>query len=328
MSFNNAHINAGIQNAGVATLTDSTVSGNSSVAFAGGIGNAGNMVLLRTTVSANSSDNTGGIFNTGPLMLTNSTISNNMARIGGGGGITNQTNGILDLYSSTITANTSNGADLNGGGGIVHFNGTTTLGNSIIAGNFGASDIGGTVTSLGHNLIGANTATGLVDGTNGDIVGDVTSPIDAMLGELADNGGRTLTHALLAGSPAIDAGNTTLATDQRNATRSVPDDIGAFNFGDTGQFIQAVAVFSHNGSADDTLDLYLNGELVASDSGPDMGLWSDGNLTGLGESGVGTLVATTRPMAAIFFSARLTVKSPSRDSMIPHFLPIRFTTIT
>jgi len=53
-----------------------------------------------------------------------------------------------------------------------------------------------------------------------------------MLAPLADNGGPTLTHALLAGSPAIDAGDNffALPTDQRGVARIAgpQTDIGAF----------------------------------------------------------------------------------------------------
>ena len=53
-----------------------------------------------------------------------------------------------------------------------------------------------------------------------------------MLGPLADNGGPTLTHALLAGSPAIDAADTAVcpATDQRGVARDAACDVGAFEF--------------------------------------------------------------------------------------------------
>src|SRR5260370_11420910 len=59
--------------------------------------------------------------------------------------------------------------------------------------------------------------TGLSNGVNGNLVGSAAAPIDPRLGPLQDNGGPTLTHALLAGSPAVDAGNNALATpfDQR-----------------------------------------------------------------------------------------------------------------
>src|SRR5262249_51909307 len=60
----------------------------------------------------------------------------------------------------------------------------------------------------GHNLVGDPTGgTGFADGVNGDRVGTFDDPLDPRLGPLAFNGGRTQTHALLAGSPAIDRGD-------------------------------------------------------------------------------------------------------------------------
>ena len=57
------------------------------------------------------------------------------------------------------------------------------------------------------SLVGVGDGTGLVDGVDGNLVGSSSTPLDPQLGPLADNGGFTLTHALLEGSPAIDAGD-------------------------------------------------------------------------------------------------------------------------
>jgi len=104
------------------------------------------------------------------------------------------------------------------GGGIRIVAGAVNMKNSIIAGNFDTPnnlgsgtiepDCSGTLNSQGYNLLRINAGcTGLIDGTSGDHVGTLGSPINAQLGPLADNGGPTHTHALLPGSPAIDAGN-------------------------------------------------------------------------------------------------------------------------
>ena len=117
--------------------------------------------------------------------------------------------------------------------------------NTILDGNFGttniygtndivADDINGLGLSLGHNLIG--TAIGFTNLAPTDLLG-----ADPRLGPLQDNGGGTLTHALLAGSPAIDAGAPTgVPFDQQGQPRTVDDpaipnakgsdgtDIGAF----------------------------------------------------------------------------------------------------
>ncbi|MGE0825951.1 MAG: choice-of-anchor Q domain-containing protein [Candidatus Binatia bacterium] len=93
--------------------------------------------------------------------------------------------------------------------------------------------MGGQITSLGHNL-SSDTSCGLT--RPGDLVG-----VDPLLGPLQDNGGPTLTHALLPGSPAIDAGDDLAcpASDQRRAVRPQDGngdslavcDIGAFEVG-------------------------------------------------------------------------------------------------
>ena len=72
---------------------------------------------------------------------------------------------------------------------------------TIVAGNSATNslDVYGTLTSQGHNLIG----------TTNDVLGLVASDItntNALLGPLQNNSGPTLTHPLLPGSPAIDAG--------------------------------------------------------------------------------------------------------------------------
>ena len=89
------------------------------------------------------------------------------------------------------------------------------------------------LTSNGHNLIGiGNGSSTFTNGVNGDLVGSTNAPLDAKLGPLADNGGPTLTLALLAGSPAIDAGSdgNCSPTDQRGEPRpaGLHCDIGAF----------------------------------------------------------------------------------------------------
>jgi hypothetical protein len=79
--------------------------------------------------------------------------------------------------------------------------------------------------------------TGITNGTNGNQVGTPLSPIDPKLGSLALNGGTTLNHALLSGSPAIDQGNAT-GTDQRGFNRPIdnPAITNAGNGADIGAF--------------------------------------------------------------------------------------------
>jgi hypothetical protein len=153
--------------------------------------------------------------------------------------------GIASIFSSTITNNQSD-ADLNGsgtGGGVFNMGGATfNFQNSILAGNRIQSIPGeceGTLNSNGNNLMQVVNCT-----VNGGGV-TVANPL---LGPLQNNGGPTQTHALLAGSPAIDAGNlggcrdqfgALLPKDQRSRRRMVDGnqdgttrcDIGAYEFG-------------------------------------------------------------------------------------------------
>jgi hypothetical protein len=150
--------------------------------------------------------NRGDFFGGASLYVISSTISGNSAT-GNGGGIYNSTgsHAIASLYvnNSTISGNSSTG----NGGGIYNTNGygyaELELGSTIL--NVGSSgqnifNDGGTVTSLGYNV------------SSDDGGGFLTAPgdqinTDPVLGPLQDNGGLTFTHALLPGSPAIDAGD-------------------------------------------------------------------------------------------------------------------------
>ena len=170
-----------------------------------------------TITNGDTTSSGGGIFNRGTLTLTNSTVSGNTAD-GAGGGISNS--GEATLTNSTVSGN----AAAFDSGGILHLDGPLTLKNSIIAGNSAPDCDGLAVTSLGNNIDGDSTC---------NLAGPDDQPgVDPLLGPLADNGGPTQTQALLAGSPAINAGDDTaaLAIDQRGFPRVGVSDIGAFEF--------------------------------------------------------------------------------------------------
>ncbi|MCA9949956.1 MAG: right-handed parallel beta-helix repeat-containing protein, partial [Anaerolineales bacterium] len=209
-------------NAGPLTINNSTLAGNWTMNRGGGIyNNSSNALTLNnSTFSGNWTTNYGGGIENdgGTVALINSTFSGNSAGTGGG----------LDNFGGTATLNnnTFSGNSATEGGGIYNDSGTVTIGNSIIANSTSGNDCGGPITSGGHNLDSDNTcslnATGDIPGTN------------PLLDPLADNGGDTETHALQAGSAAIDAGDnaTCTATDQRGLSRpaGLACDIGAYEY--------------------------------------------------------------------------------------------------
>jgi predicted outer membrane repeat protein len=219
-----------------ATLSGCTVSGNSAKIAGGGLFANNTANLTRSTVSGNTAGTNGGGIIATTATLTNSTVSGNTAGTNGGGLWADA----ATLLNCTIVENIAQT-----GGGLFHEpGGVFNVRNTIVALNlveFGGTgpDLFGSFASQGHNLIGINAGgTGFTNGVNGDLVGTVLNPIDPKLGPLAGNGGRTKTHALLAGSRAIDAGDNSILppTDQRGLPR-VKDgnfngvaivDIGAF----------------------------------------------------------------------------------------------------
>lgn len=226
----------GIYNGDGATLVlrDSTVRDNTVTGGAGGgvYGFFNSTVTIeRSTVSGNSANDVGGgIRSLGNTTIVNSTISGNASTGWHGGGVFH-TDGTLTLSSSTVTGNTSPGGTAGGLflGSFGAPNGAASLQSSVIAGNSGDECIvfyGGpfAMESRGHNVLG--------DGSCGALAPFDKVVADALLGPLADNGGPTLTHALLAGSPAIGAGDpaSAPATDQRGVTRpqGAAPDAGAY----------------------------------------------------------------------------------------------------
>jgi len=220
------------------------------------IGSPFTTVILNSTI-ANNSDldanltvdagdngaigNGGGLMVKGTTQIINSTISNNSANYGGGIRVLRDDT-TLDIVNSTITQNTAAG---HGGGIQITNNPTVTLFNTILAGNtagfstsldgFGRLDGNGS----SYNLIGTLwDTTGFTNGVDGNQL-NVADPGLALLG---DYGGPTQTHALLAASPAIDAGSDSVALvyglleDQREKTRFADGDLGNFLSSDIGAF--------------------------------------------------------------------------------------------
>jgi hypothetical protein len=197
----NSNTDGGIFNSGTMLVLNSAIVRNQAQAFdAGGIGNSGNMLVLNTTVADNIGDNIGGIGNSGTLTLINTTVAGNrLFNPDGVGGLQNGPSGTAVLVNTILARNTS---------------------------EEGVADCVGSVTSLGHNLIGDPTGCTITLQPS-DLTG---SP---GLGSLVDDGTPGHAHLpLLASSRAINAGNDAACppTDQLGQPRVGRCDIGAIEF--------------------------------------------------------------------------------------------------
>jgi len=234
------------------TLVDSTVSGNSAPQFGGGVtvSRAGPALIEGSTIVGNSAGtNGGGIWNDiTTLTVINSTVSGNEAG-SNGGGLYNNNDGDSDGATLSAITNLTNvtffGNDADDGGGIYNrsvFGGvndtqpenpaTINITNTIVAEsdsnncvNFASGGGIATFNSNDYNLSDDTSCAAFF--TEANDLNDASPN----LGALADNGGPTETHALLAGSEAIDAGSDTgVGEDQRNIARpqGAGFDIGAY----------------------------------------------------------------------------------------------------
>ncbi len=183
--------------------------------------------ISNSTFSGNTANVGAGFFCDGSLAIVNSTISDNTADLTAGGIMFT---GLARLVNVTITNNKANN-----GGGITKFgNGTINISNTIIAGNTATSGVApdirfesGSFSSVGGNLVGdsigdsTNTGVNYISYRTSDI-----RDVDPRLDTLKLNGGTTPNHALLAGSPAIDAGLNALAFDPFNGNPLLTDQRG------------------------------------------------------------------------------------------------------
>lgn len=229
----------GISNSGMLTVTNSTITGNTTDMFGGGIKNFGTLTLTNSTVSGNSASCCfgGGIYNGGTLTLTNSTVAGNSVQLFYGGGIYNTF--LLNMTNDTLSGNTAGCCH---GGGIANI-GTVTVKNTILANSLASGNCymgsGGAIDSQGHDLSDDASCTAWFTGAGDQ---NATPPGLDPAG-LKNNGGPNQTIALLPGSAALDAvppsptnyctltdGTTPVAADQRGVARPAGSacDIGAF----------------------------------------------------------------------------------------------------
>lgn len=231
---------------GTAILNNCRFVNNNAQYQSGGVFNNGDTVILNScTFQGNYTTNAGGegggaVFNNGGFMrITNCTFSNNysvsQSGTGGGGAVKNHAGGYLEVLNSTFYNNhsASNGGGISNSGN----SGTCIIDNNIFVGNTaadGSNDLSGTFGSVyGHNLVGDVTGATFTGVTTGNVYGATASTVlDTVL---RNNGRNTWSHALVAGSPAINAADATAAPalDEHDFARIGTPDMGAVEYGTT-----------------------------------------------------------------------------------------------
>jgi len=259
---------------GTLSLDTVIVSNNRSDFSGGGIYNySGTVIIKNSSIVNNSTPMRGGailsenysVYSLSEITLINSTVSGNSSacticslgafQTGNSLSADQTIRSYVHIFNSTITDNSSEVDQWGHLGGAIYNSASSSVDitNSIIAGNQIESDTthiyadcynnGGTITSQGHNLVGEGTGCPS-DGSNDQSVAPADLFTTVLEQTLADNGGDTLTHALLGGSPAIDTADNTICADvstvnnvdQRGVTRPIDGnndgtatcDIGAF----------------------------------------------------------------------------------------------------
>ena len=293
-------------------------SGSGDWGYGGGIYTNSDTFISDSTFVANSAEagvtgeaEGGGLWSASAFMrVDNTTFSQNSSSGDGGGIYTGVSVGDIRLTHVTTTLNRAD-SDNNGdgtGGGLSHDNsGPVRLDSSLFAGNTGSNGVADDVAAAilpesDHNLIGVDTGLiGISDGdANSNLVGTPASPIEPLLGPLQDNFGPTLTHALLPGSPAIDAGDSFEFRDQRGVRRRLGEDqvdIGAYevavDFGDAPTTFPVS--FGDDGARHTISGLYLGESIDAEFDGQPSAQASQDDQSGFpdDEDGVDFAVAPT-----------------------------------
>ncbi|MEN1679867.1 MAG: right-handed parallel beta-helix repeat-containing protein [Planctomycetota bacterium] len=259
----NQNDGAGIHSAGDLSLSHMTLRENHAYdngAMGGGVfAYAGRLFVENSTFRGNSSRSGGGAaiwgYNSTGAEISGSTFYENESNYGGGGGLTIQGNASGDasirVMNSTLSAND---ADYYGGGVLLANNDTAVIINTTIVDNTatnvakaGVALTGAAAADLRNTVVADNywgtqirNGVGYTPSNFVQLVGEAYR--DPMLSELGDYGGPTLTHAVLPGSPLIDAGDDAIASqfagDQRRGSTTSSKrivgggaDIGSFEAG-------------------------------------------------------------------------------------------------
>ena len=249
---------AGIYSSGPLSVSRSTIRDNNvqGVANGGGIAVFASADIRESTIYGNVARNGGGIFVTSfipSVIVVNSTISGNAAYNDGGGiySVDSFSGDVVGLYNTSVIGNdaSSDSDKIGRGGGIYALFGNgaafyivnTLIANNTNNGRAAFDDCIGNVAAYGYNLFSQAVPQGCVISGNGSAAWGEVSLVT--IGPLQDNGGPTLTHALLQNSEAIngtlnqgcvDSDGSTLITDQRGAGPRGTGrtcDVGAFEYG-------------------------------------------------------------------------------------------------
>ena len=176
-------------------ITNSSIIGNGGAIYSDtGRQNCGGSCPVTISITNSTiSGNGGGVHNStlSDTVVSNSTISDN------GFGIYNDYGAIAASVHNTTMSN--NGVEIQNFNAPVVVYMSHTIFNVSPGGHSVLNDFG-TVTSYGYN-VSSDDSGGYLNGTGDQI------NTDPLLGPLQDNGGPTFTHALLPGSPVINAGD-------------------------------------------------------------------------------------------------------------------------
>ncbi len=287
---------------GPLTILRSTLSNNDSDSDGGAIyvSDYGSVAVTNSTISGNTSSGDGGgiyfgmvededgdLFNLYPPLnntLDHVTVTNNDAGDQGGGIYADGTDSVYGEIPPTVTITRS----------IISGNTTTdSEGDDLFA--FAAYSYDATIVLDADNVLGdsGKTTADALEGTTAgatDVLATSDGPTPTALAAilnpaLANNGGPTLTHALVSGSPAIDLAATGESTDQRNYGRpaGADHDAGAYEYGAVPASDDVFVSASTAGITDDAVAFGPH-DILRWD-GSAWSKWFDGTAAGLTPNG-------------------------------------------
>lgn len=246
-----------ISSSSLLSIQGGTLDNNGALGDGGALAVSGTTGVQGVTLTSNNANNNGGaIANAGTLTVNRDMFNGNS---GADGGALYSSAGTLSLLNSTLSFNLQTGG---GGGGLSVYGGTATVRNSTLVDDqtfgFGSQELynGGGSVAVGNSIVLASTACAGVVTDDGYNLTDsfdsscgftdhAVSTSNAQIGNLANNGGPTMTMALAATSPAVGAGSASMCQaaginniDQRlrprNAGARAVCDIGAYDTGASG----------------------------------------------------------------------------------------------